>query len=192
MYIVFLGAPGAGKGTQAAIVSGELKLAHIASGDLFRQAVREGTELGKKAQSYMEKGLLVPDEVTIQMVLERMTAPDCKNGVILDGFPRTIEQARALDQMLAEQSRRIDLVLALTAPTQELEQRLLKRAELEGRSDDNPTTIAQRLTVYEQQTAPVLDYYRRRSLLHEVDGLGTPDEVFQRIQDVVHADRKSS
>ena len=127
MYIIFLGAPGAGKGTQAANVAQELKLVHIASGDLFRQALEKGTELGIKAKSYMEKGVLVPDEITIGMVLERISAPDCKRGVILDGFPRNLEQAEALDKALAKQGKAIDKVIYIKVSEEELLKRLSGR-----------------------------------------------------------------
>ena len=182
MYVIFVGPPGVGKGTQAQRLVGKLEVVHLSTGEILRAAMQEGSPLGTEARSYVEQGRLVPDELIVNMIGDRLSRPDCENGWLLDGFPRTVNQARALDQLLSEQGRRIDVVLALTAPVEELKQRLLKRAELEGRSDDNPTTIAQRLHVYEEQTAPVLDYYRRQSLLKEVDGLGTPDEVFGRIE----------
>ncbi len=185
MYIIFLGAPGAGKGTQAATVAQELNLAHIASGDLFRQAIEVGTELGIQVKSYMEKGVLVPDEVTIKMVLERMSAPDCDSGVILDGFPRNLEQAEALDKALQEQDKAIDRVMYIKVSDEELLKRLGGRwicrdcqtpyhavnsrpkvwgecdscdGELYQRSDDTVATVQERLKVYFAQTAPLIDY----------------------------------
>ena len=208
MYIVFLGAPGAGKGTQAATVAGELKLAHIATGDLFRQAQGQGTELGKQAKAYMEKGMLVPDEITIRMVLERLSAPDCKEGVIFDGFPRNLEQAKALDKALMEQSKAIDKVIYIKVEEAELLQRLSGRwicrncqtpyhattnpprvqgkcdrcgGELYQRPDDTVATVKERLKVYFSQTAPLIDYYSRGGKLVEVNGGGDMAEVSKRI-----------
>ena len=208
MYIVFLGAPGAGKGTQAAIVAQELILVHIASGDLFRQAQEQGTELGMQAKSYMEKGMLVPDEITIRMVLERMSAPDCKAGVILDGFPRNLEQAKALDKALLEQAKAIDKVIYIKVAEEALLQRLSGRwicrncqtpyhatitppkvwgkcdrcgGELYQRPDDSVGTVKERLKVYFTQTAPLIDYYTQSGKLLEVNGGGGMDEVSKRI-----------
>ncbi len=127
MFLVFLGAPGAGKGTQAAVIARKLGLAHIASGDLFRQAVEKGTELGKSVKAYMDKGALVPDEVTIQLISERLNEPDCKSGCVFDGFPRTIEQARALDKMLASRGEAIDKAIYIEVPEKELLKRLSGR-----------------------------------------------------------------
>lgn len=190
MHVIFVGPPGVGKGTQAHRLVGELEVVHLSTGEILRAAMDEQSPLGVEAKQYVEQGKLVPDHLIVDMIGERLNRPDCEVGWLLDGFPRNVSQARALDAMLAEQGRRIDLVLALTAPVEELKKRLLKRAEIEGRADDNPTTIAQRLVVYEQQTAPVLDYYRRQSLLQEVDGLGSPDAVFDRIRRAMDADRQ--
>ncbi len=208
MYIVLLGAPGAGKGTQAAIVAQELKLVHIASGDLFRQAQEQGTELGMQAKSYMERGMLVPDEITIRMVMERMSAPDCETGVILDGFPRNLEQAAALDKALLEQAKAIDKVIYIKVAEEELLQRLSGRwicrncqtpyhattapprvwgkcdrcgGELYQRPDDTVETVKERLKVYFSQTAPLIDYYSQGGKLLEVNGGGDVDEVSRRI-----------
>ena len=208
MYIIFLGAPGAGKGTQAAIVAQEFNLIHIASGDLFRQAVEQGTELGMQAKSYMEKGKLVPDEITIQMVLERISAPDCESGAILDGFPRNLKQAKALDKALAEQAKTIDKVVYIRVSEEELVKRLSGRwicrncqtpyhatdsppkiwgrcdqcgGELYQRPDDTPETVKQRLKVYFTETAPLIDYYTQSGKLLEIDGEGGIDEVSRRI-----------
>ncbi len=208
MYIIFLGAPGVGKGTQAAALAQELKTVHIATGDLFRQALEQGSELGIKAKSYMDRGKLVPDEVTIQMVLGRMSAPDCESGVILDGFPRNLKQAEALDKALAQQAKAIDKVVYIKIAEEELVRRLSGRwicrncqvvyhmisspskvwgkcdrcgGELYQRSDDTPQVIRERLQVYFEQTAPLIDYYARAGKLLEVDGEGNVDEVSRRI-----------
>ena len=208
MYIIFLGAPGAGKGTQAAIMAQKLNLVHMATGDLFRQALEQGTELGLKAKSYMEKGRLVPDQVTIQMVLERMSAPDCEAGVILDGFPRNLEQAEALDKVLTQRAKAIDKVVYIKVSEQELVKRLSGRwicrscqtpyhtinspprvwgkcdncgGELYQRPDDTIETVKKRLEVYFAETAPLIDYYAQMGKLSEVDGEGDVDEVTRRI-----------
>jgi len=213
LYTIFLGAPGAGKGTQAAAVAQELNLAHIASGDLFRQALEQGTELGRQAKSYMEKGVLVPDEITIQMVLARLSAPDCEIGVILDGFPRNLAQAEALDKAFAEQNKAIDKVVYIKVSEEELIKRLSGRwicrrcqtvyniidsppevrgkcdkcgGELYQRPDDTPQTVKKRIEVYFAETAPLIDYYARRGKLLEIDGKGSVDEVTRRIVTVLH------
>jgi len=208
VYIIFLGAPEAGKGTQAANVAHQLNLVHIATGDLFRQAVEQGTELGMQAKSYMEKGILGPDELTIQMVLERMSAPDCQPGVVFDGFPRNIKQAEALDEALARQAKAIDGVVYIKVSEEEILKRLSGRwicrqcqtpyhsqnspprvwgkcdrcgGELYQRPDDTVETIKKRLQVYFAQTAPLISYYTQAGKLLEVDGEGGVDEVGRRV-----------
>jgi len=208
LYIIMLGAPGAGKGTQAAIIVREMGLVHVATGDLFRQALEQGTALGREAKSYMEKGVLVPDEITIRMVMERLTRPDCEAGVILDGFPRNLNQARALDEALAGQSKAIDRVVYVKVAEAELIKRLSGRwicrqcqapyhatasppkvegkcdkcgGELYQRPDDTPETVKRRLEVYFNETAPVIDYYTREGKLLEIDGEGSVDEIAGRI-----------
>jgi adenylate kinase len=208
MFLVFLGAPGAGKGTQAAIISQKLGLAHIASGDLFRQAVDKGTELGKSVKSYMDKGALVPDEVTIQLISERLNERDCKSGCVFDGFPRTIEQARALDRMLVSRGEAIDEAIYIEVTEEELLKRLSGRwicrkcqapyhevtsppkvrnkcdkcgGELYQRTDDTEETVKKRLKVYFAQTTPVLDYYRAKRKLLTVDGNLDIEEVSENI-----------
>ncbi|MBM3141666.1 MAG: adenylate kinase [Chloroflexi bacterium] len=208
MFLVFLGAPGAGKGTQAAIISRKLGLAHIASGDLFRQAVDKGTKLEKSVKAYMDKGALVPDEVTIQLISERLNEPDCKSGCVFDGFPRTIEQARALDRMLTSRGEAIDKAIYIEAPEKELLKRLSGRwicrkcqtpyhevtsppkvrnicdkcgGELYQRSDDTEETVKERLKVYFAQTTPVLDYYKAEGKLVAVDGKLGIEEVSEKI-----------
>lgn len=208
MYIVILGAPGAGKGTQAAAVAEKLKAAHIATGDMFREAQEQETELAGQARSYMEKGQLVPDEITIRMVLERITAPDCVNGVVFDGFPRNLKQAEALDEALVEQGKAVDKVVYIKVSETELLERLSGRwicrqcqapyhalnsppktpgkcdrcgGSLYQRADDTVETVKERLRVYFAQTAPLIDYYTRAGKLLEVDGEGGVDEVRERI-----------
>jgi adenylate kinase len=208
VYIIFLGAPGAGKGTQAAKVAGELNLAHIATGDLFRQALEKGTKLGIKAKSYMEKGELVPNQLTIDMVLEQLSAAEGKKGVILDGFPRNLEQAEALDKALAQQGKKVDKVVYIKVSEEELMKRLGGRwicrqcqtpynitssppkvwgrcdkcgGELYQRPDDREESIKKRLGVYLAETTPLIDYYRRAGKLLEVAGEGEVAEVAGRI-----------
>ena len=213
MYIVFLGAPGAGKGTQANRVADELKLVHIASGDMFREALEKRDKLANEAKSYMEKGVLVPDEITIRMVLERISAPDCENGAIFDGFPRNLAQAKALDKALAKQDKVIDKVVYIKVSEEELLARLSGRwicrkcqapyhtvnspskvpgkcdqcgGELYQRADDTMETVKERLQVYFAQTAPLIDYYAKGSKLLEVDGEGGVDEVGERILETIN------
>jgi adenylate kinase len=208
MYIVLLGAPGAGKGTQADVLTQKLKLAHIASGDLFRKALSEGTELGLQAKAYMEKGQLVPNEITIKMVLERIKAPDCKDGIILDGFPRNVEQAKALDEALNKQNKAIDKAVYIKVSEEELLKRLTGRwicrkcqtpyheitnppkvagvcdkcgGELYQRADDNTETIKKRLQVFFAETTPLIDYYSKAGKLLEVQGEGTVEQISTRI-----------
>ncbi|NWF77144.1 MAG: adenylate kinase [Chloroflexi bacterium] len=197
MYIIMLGAPGAGKGTQADILSQEMNLPHIASGDLFRQALEKKTRVGLLAKSYMDKGELVPDEITIKMILERISRPDCALGCILDGFPRTLHQAKVLDKALKERGKSIDKAIYIEVPDEELVKRLSGRwlcricqtpyhvtssppktsgkcdkcgGELYQRSDDREETVKERLNVFFAQTAPILDYYEKQSKLIRVNG----------------------
>ncbi len=199
-----MGAPGSGKGTQAGAISQKLGIAHIATGDLFREAVRRGDELGQKAKSYMDRGLLVPDEITISMLLERIAQADCRNGYILDGFPRTLEQARALDRALEEKGQAVDVVLYFKVSTEELVKRLSGRlicrdcqapyhpiaspprvagrcdqcgGELYQRADDSPDTVRKRIEVYFAETASLIDYYREAGKLTEVDGTKGIEQV---------------
>ena len=208
MYIIILGAPGAGKGTQAAGIARELSLTHVASGDLFRQAVERGDKLGSSVKDYMNKGMLVPDEITIQMILERMSAADCRDGVILDGFPRNLRQAEALDKAFERKNRVVDWAIYIEVPDEELVRRLSGRwicrscqtpyhslssppkeqgkCELCGgtlyqRPDDSAETVKKRLKVYFTETMPVIEYYRQQGKLLEVDGKGGVDVVTDRI-----------
>jgi adenylate kinase len=181
IYIVLMGAPGAGKGTQAKKLETNLGLPQVATGDIFRHNLKNQTELGRLAQSYMDRGELVPDSVTIQMVQDRLLQPDCDKGAILDGFPRTLSQAEALNGLLNELGGRINVVPYIHVGQDVLVARLLNRAEIEGRADDNEETIRTRMKVYQEQTAPLLDYYRARNLLVEVDGEQSIDEVQQSL-----------
>jgi len=176
MRIVFIGPPGAGKGTQAERLVDTYQLAHLSTGDMLRAARDAQTEVGKRADRYMSTGQLVPDEIIVAIIAERLEEPDCRTGYLLDGFPRTIAQAEALDQMLAEKGTPLDVVLELQVPEEELFQRLAGR----GRADDTPEVIHQRLVAYREQTEPLLQYYSQRSLLRSIDGVGTIDEIFER------------
>jgi adenylate kinase len=208
LYIILLGPPGAGKGTQAAYVARKLGLVHVSSGDLFRQALERGDDLAREVKSYMERGVLVPDELTVRMVLEQLEAPDCAAGVVLDGFPRNLKQAQALDENLKERGMAIDSIVSIKVSSQEILRRLSGRwvcrgcqapyhatdsppevagkcdrcgGELYQRPDDNVETIKKRLAVYTQETAPLIAYYAERGKLIEVDGEGSAESVARRI-----------
>ena len=183
MRIVLLGPPGAGKGTQAARVACRFGCPHIATGDIFRANVAEGTELGRAAQEYMDRGDLVPDELVIAMVMERLAEPDCDAGFVLDGFPRTVNQAEALDRRLAEQGTPLEAALSFEVTEDELLRRLAGRAAAQHRADDAEQTIRHRLEVFAIKTRPLIDYYRHRRLLTMVDGVGRVEDVTTRILD---------
>lgn len=214
MNIVLLGAPGSGKGTQAERLRSILNLAHVASGDLFRDHLKRETRLGLLAREYMNRGALVPDEVTIEMLRERLQRPDVDNGVILDGFPRTLPQAEALTEMMAELGRGVDLVLNIDVPDEELVERLsgrwicrecqvpfhklfnpFKKCPLEKcqgeflyqREDDKPETVRARLRTFHRQTAPLIDYYRERGLLAKVLGQGGVEAVTEACLEAIRA-----
>ncbi|GIW12468.1 MAG: adenylate kinase [Dehalococcoidia bacterium] len=203
-YLVLLGAPGSGKGTQASVLAKALGVPHVASGDLLRAHVAQQTELGRMAHQYMTRGELVPDDVTIAMVMERLDQPDARQGAVLDGFPRTVAQAEALDARLAERGAGVDRALLLVVPDDELVRRLAGRwlcrqcgasyhevsnpprqpgrcdrcgGPLFQRDDDTPTVVRKRLAVFREQTLPLLDYYRRQGKLVEVDGVGEIAQV---------------
>ena len=184
---LLLGPPGAGKGTQAERLVKSLGIPQISTGDMLRAAVKAGTKVGREAKGFMERGELVPDAVVIGVAEERMRQPDAQQGFILDGFPRTAAQAEALDAMLAKLGVALERCVALTVDENELVARLLKRAEIEGRADDNETAIRTRMRVYREQTAPLVDYYRKRGVLREIDGLGTVDAVAARIEGALAA-----
>ena len=181
MRIVLLGPPGAGKGTQAAQVARRFRCANIATGDIFRANVAEGSELGQAAQEYMDRGDLVPDEVVIAMVMERLAERDCQAGFVLDGFPRTVNQAEALDRRLAKLGTPLEAALSFDVTEEELLRRLAGRAAALHRSDDAEQTIRHRLEVFSIKTRPLIDYYRHRRLLTVVDGVGRVEEVTTRI-----------
>jgi adenylate kinase len=181
MRIVLLGPPGAGKGTQAARVADRFGCPHVATGDIFRANAAEGTRLGRSARVYMDRGDLVPDDVVIAMVMERLAERDCQSGFVLDGFPRTVNQAEALDRQLADLGTPLHGVLCFEAAEEELLRRLAGRAAAQHRADDAEQTIRHRLEVFAIKTRPLIDYYRHRRLLTMVDGVGRVDEVTVRI-----------
>ncbi|RKX58996.1 MAG: adenylate kinase [Thermodesulfobacteriota bacterium] len=212
MNIIFLGPPGAGKGTQAKVLVEKYVIPQISTGDMLREHVAKGTELGLKAKEYMEKGQLVPDEIILGMVKERLSQDDAQKGFILDGFPRTVAQAEALDKILDEMGRKIEYVLALIVPDEELVTRLTGRrtckncgmmyhikfkppkvegkcdacgGELYQRPDDNEETVRNRLKVYHEQTAPLIEYYRKKGVLFEVDGNKSIEEITQQLINIL-------
>ena len=186
MIGIIFGPPGSGKGTQAARVEREFHLKHLSTGEILRAEVARGTEIGKEVARIMAAGDLVPDGIIVDIVRERLPEAEAGEGVLLDGFPRTIEQARALDEMLASEGHRVDFVIALDAPENVLVDRILHRAAIEGRPDDTREAIAERMHEYHKLTAAVLDYYREEGVrVLVVDGLGDPDEVFERIRGAI-------
>jgi len=183
MRILLMGPPGAGKGTQAVVLAERLGVPHISTGDIFRVNVAGGTPLGVEAKRYMDAGEYVPDSVTNNMVRDRLTHDDARNGFLLDGYPRTLAQVGELDSMLADEGTALDRVVELTADTDEVVARLLNRALEQGRADDTEDVIRRRLEVYGEQTAPLTAVYAERGLLTQVDGMGAVDEVTGRILD---------
>jgi adenylate kinase len=192
MRIVLLGPPGAGKGTQAARVAGRFGCAHVATGDTFRANVAEGTELGRTAQEYMDRGDLVPDDVVIAMVMERLAERDCDGGFVLDGFPRTVNQAEALDRRLVGLGTPLEAALSFEVTEEELLRRLAGRAAAQRRADDAEQTIRHRLEVFAIKTRPLIDYYARRGLLVNVDAIGPIEVVTKRILDDLEGARRSA
>ncbi len=208
MKIIMLGAPGAGKGTQAKKIAEKYGIPHISTGDIFRANIKEGTELGKKAKEYMDQGALVPDSLTLDLIMDRFKAPDCANGYVLDGFPRTIPQAEALTKTLAEAGAAMDYAINVEVPDAAIVERMSGRRaclkcgatyhivynapktegvcdtcgeELVLRKDDAPETVLNRLSVYHEQTQPLIDYYQKQGILREVDGTKELNEVFNAI-----------
>lgn len=179
--LIFMGPPGAGKGTQADIIREKFKIPQISTGEILRNAVKNSTPLGQEAKKYMDAGDLVPDVVVIGIIKERLAEKDCAKGFILDGFPRTVEQAEALNKILKELKMDLDAVINLHVPEEELVNRLLKRAEIEGRSDDNRETIQNRLKTYNEKTFPLIDYYKKAGLLKEINGVGSMEEITMEI-----------
>lgn len=211
MKLVLLGPPGAGKGTQATAISGRYEIPHISTGDILREAVKQGTELGTYANSYMSKGELVPDEIVIGIVVERLQKPDAVKGFLLDGFPRTVAQAEALDKALSDKGMNLDAVVSLEVDGEEVVRRLSSRrvcsecgaigstpadgsdkcaicgGKLFTRTDDQPEAIRTRLQVYKAQTEPLIEYYSNKSILHPVQAVGTVDDVSNRIGESLSA-----
>ena len=214
MKIVMLGAPGAGKGTQAKMIASKYQIPHISTGDIFRANIKNGTELGKKAKSYMDQGLLVPDELTVDLVIDRLANDDCKNGYILDGFPRTIPQAEALDAALAKLGEKMDYAIDVDVPDENIVSRMSGRRACTGcgatyhivynpskkgdccevcgeklilRDDDKPETVQKRLNVYHDQTQPLIDYYTKQGILKAVDGAQDMNDVFAAITNILGA-----
>ena len=185
MRIVLLGPPGSGKGTQAALLKERLKVPHISTGDLLRAAVKAGTPLGLKAKAAMDAGELVSDELVLGLIEERLGQPDIASSYILDGFPRNLVQAEALDELLSRLGQPVDKALELTVDEEQIVQRLARRAAEEGRSDDTEEVVRNRLSVYHQQTAPVTGYYAERGLLAEVNGIGSIETINQRLVDAL-------
>ena len=217
-YIVLLGPPGVGKGTQSKVLENELDLPHISTGDIFRENIKNGTPLGKLASTYISEGSLVPDDVTIAMLKERFTQPDCKNGAILDGFPRTPIQADELEDLLNSFGGQVNLVLHITAPVDYLIDRLAGRwickaqghafhehfnqprekgicdidgSDLYQREDDKAETVLKRIEVYENQTAPLIQYYQERGLLIEINGIAAIEEVSMQVMSVLQKEKSS-
>lgn len=214
MKIIMLGAPGAGKGTQAKLISDKYQIPHISTGDIFRANIKNGTELGKKAKTYMDQGLLVPDELVVDLVVDRVKQDDCKKGYILDGFPRTIPQAESLDKALMELGDKIDYAIDVEAPDESIIKRMSGRRacpecgatyhivtippkkegicdrcgkELILRDDDKPETVKKRLEIYHEQTEPLIDYYKNQGIILEVDGMKDSIQVFNAIADILEA-----
>lgn len=185
MKIVLLGGPGAGKGTQAAKLKQHYEIPHVSTGEILREARSSGTDLGKKAAEYMDAGKLLPDDIILGVVDERLGMPVMENGFIFDGFPRTIPQAEGLDELLEARGSALDAVVSIDVPDEIVVERLLKRAEIDGRPDDNRETIEERLSVYYKQTEPLKAYYEARGILKSVDGLGTVEEILDRIKTVL-------
>lgn len=183
--IVLFGAPGTGKGTQSALVIEKYKMRHLSTGDMLRAAIAEGTPVGIEAKRYIDQGMLVPDEVILSMVSDTLDQLDGFNGFVFDGFPRTLAQAKALDAMLQQKQMPICKVIILAVDNEELHKRILHRAEISGRSDDNEETIRKRLEVYHEQTHPLVSYYEAQGKISEVDGMHDIDEVFRRICEII-------
>jgi adenylate kinase len=190
LRLVVLGPPGAGKGTQAVRIAEQFACADVATGDIFRANVAEGTELGRAAQEYMDRGDLVPDDVVIAMVTERLAERDCEGGFVLDGFPRTVNQAEALDRRLAELGSPLHAVLCIEAGEEELLRRLAGRAAAQHRADDAEQTIRHRLEVFAIKTRPLIDYYAHRGLLISVDAIGPIEIVTKRILTALEGNRR--
>ncbi len=187
MRIILIGPPGAGKGTQCQRLVELLDVPHLSTGEMLRAAIQQGTAEGQEAATYMNRGQLVPDQLVLSLVTRRLKGPDCRKGCLLDGFPRTLPQAEMLDDLLERQAMSVDGVIELTVPRDELVRRMLARQ----REDDNPEIFSRRIESFERQTAPLLEYYERRGKLISIDGLGTADDIFQRVHRAIRAFRRS-
>ena len=181
MNLIFLGPPGVGKGTQASLICDHFSILHLSTGDMLRSEINKKSSIGKTAKSFIDQGELVPDDVLLNIIETRLSEPDIKNGYLLDGFPRTIPQAEGLNSILNNKSQKLDVVISLTADEDELIQRLIKRGQDSGRSDDTPEIIRQRQEVYWKQTSPLVNFYMSKNLLKEVNGIGNIDEIKERI-----------
>ena len=181
MNIIIFGPPGAGKGTQAEKMKNHFEIPHLSTGNIFRENIKNETPLGKKVKSILDSGNLVPDETVVDLVKDELSKSKYDDGVILDGFPRTVAQAEALDAFFEENGKKIDTFLTLSVPEEELVNRILSRGE--GRSDDTPEKVKNRLSVYHKETAPVLNYYKEKGAVKEIDGVGSIEEIFNRIKE---------
>lgn len=181
MNLIFLGPPGSGKGTQAVRLAEEKGWVHLSTGDVLRASVKAGTELGKQAKGFMDAGELVPDELIIGLIEEKVAAGELANGFILDGFPRTVPQAKSLDEMFAKNQIKLDKAILLDVGDEEILKRIMGRAEKEGRADDSPEVVKNRLEVYREQTQPIENLYREQSVLTPIPGEGTPDNIYAAI-----------
>lgn len=191
MRIIIFGPPGAGKGTQATLIKEEYDIPHLSTGEIFRSAIKNKTELGKKVSSILDAGELVPDETVVALVEEELKKSKYDDGYILDGFPRTVAQAQAFDGILEKKGKKLDAFLLLKVPEEELVERILSRGE--GRSDDTEEGVKKRLDVYWEETLPVLNYYKKQDVVKEIDGVGSVEEIFECIKKVLeHGNRKPS
>lgn len=186
IHLIFLGPPGAGKGTQAKIIAKNYNIPQISTGDILRNAIQNGTELGKKAKEYIDSGKLVPDQIVIEIIKERIQESDCINGFLLDGFPRTLKQAEELDQLLKTLNKEINYVINIDVPETEIINRLLNRAKIEGRTDDTEPVIKNRMKVYYEQTYPLIDYYNKKGILKNISGIGKIEEITKRIIEAIN------